>query len=111
MPSQVEGNNELVKNQSYTSFGLGKEYCPLAKPSITMIAPSTSRPRFLQFHKNTFDRSRTKPRSSGNERCSHQYKPRFFNQMSSDHNRSELLGIQDHSNEQSSSKLVPKVVP
>ncbi|GJV30406.1 hypothetical protein Tco_1386854 [Tanacetum coccineum] len=31
-------------------------------------------------------------------------------QMTSDHNRSELR-IQDHSNEQSSSKLVPKVVP
>ncbi|GKA90911.1 hypothetical protein Tco_0812781 [Tanacetum coccineum] len=76
----------------------------------TMTPRSCLRPRFLQFHKNTFDRSRTKPRSSGNERCSHQYKPRFFNQMSSDHNRSEL-GIQDHSNEQSSSKLVPKVVP
>ncbi|GKD22945.1 hypothetical protein Tco_1224648, partial [Tanacetum coccineum] len=30
--------------------------------------------------------------------------------MTSDHNRSEL-GIQDHNNEQSSSKLVPKVVP
>ncbi|GKC20564.1 hypothetical protein Tco_1022714 [Tanacetum coccineum] len=30
--------------------------------------------------------------------------------MTSDHNRSEL-GIQDHSNEQTSSKLVPKVVP
>ncbi|GJW30860.1 hypothetical protein Tco_0047735 [Tanacetum coccineum] len=33
----------------------------------------------------------------------------FFMAMTSDHNRSEL-GIQDHSNEQSSSKLVPKVV-
>ncbi|GJX35237.1 putative ribonuclease H-like domain-containing protein [Tanacetum coccineum] len=33
-----------------------------------------------------------------------------FMAMTSDHNRSEL-GIQDHSNEQSSSKLVPKVVP
>ncbi|GKF86790.1 hypothetical protein Tco_0254617, partial [Tanacetum coccineum] len=31
-------------------------------------------------------------------------------QMTSDHNRSEL-GIKDHGNEQSSSKLVPKVVP
>ncbi|GKF50837.1 hypothetical protein Tco_0147304, partial [Tanacetum coccineum] len=30
--------------------------------------------------------------------------------MTSDHNRSEV-GIQDHSNEQTSSKLVPKVVP
>ncbi|GJR04977.1 hypothetical protein Tco_0527961 [Tanacetum coccineum] len=33
-----------------------------------------------------------------------------LHQMTSDHNRSEL-GIQDHSNEQSSSKLVLKVVP
>ncbi|GKD52986.1 hypothetical protein Tco_1286373 [Tanacetum coccineum] len=33
-----------------------------------------------------------------------------LHQMTSDHNRSEF-GIQDHSNEQSSSKLVPKVVP
>ncbi|GJW87360.1 hypothetical protein Tco_0162700 [Tanacetum coccineum] len=33
-----------------------------------------------------------------------------LHQMTSDHNCSEL-GIQDHSNEQSSSKLVPKVVP
>ncbi|GJR99120.1 hypothetical protein Tco_0315629 [Tanacetum coccineum] len=33
-----------------------------------------------------------------------------LHQMTSDHNRSELR-IQDHSNKQSSSKLVPKVVP
>ncbi|GKB96752.1 hypothetical protein Tco_0982889 [Tanacetum coccineum] len=33
-----------------------------------------------------------------------------FMAMTSDHNRSEL-GIQDHSNEPLSSKLVPKVVP
>ncbi|GKG07917.1 hypothetical protein Tco_0333749, partial [Tanacetum coccineum] len=33
-----------------------------------------------------------------------------FMAMTSDHNRSEL-GFQDHSNEPSSSKLVPKVVP
>ncbi|GKG56586.1 hypothetical protein Tco_0579910, partial [Tanacetum coccineum] len=32
-----------------------------------------------------------------------------LHQMTSDHNRSEL-GIQDHCNEQSSSKLVPKVI-
>ncbi|GKG05983.1 hypothetical protein Tco_0326069, partial [Tanacetum coccineum] len=31
-------------------------------------------------------------------------------QMTSDHNRSEL-GIHDHNNEPSSSKLVPKVIP
>ncbi|GJV58092.1 reverse transcriptase domain-containing protein [Tanacetum coccineum] len=34
----------------------------------------------------------------------------ILHQMTSDHNRSEL-GIQDHINEQSSSKLVPNVVP
>ncbi|GKF59522.1 hypothetical protein Tco_0176308 [Tanacetum coccineum] len=34
----------------------------------------------------------------------------IFHQMTFDHNRSEL-GIQDHNNEQSSLKLVPKVVP
>ncbi|GJY72861.1 retrovirus-related pol polyprotein from transposon TNT 1-94 [Tanacetum coccineum] len=34
----------------------------------------------------------------------------ILHQMTSDHNRSEL-GIQDHSNEPSSSKLVPNVVP
>ncbi|GJT19050.1 hypothetical protein Tco_0877756 [Tanacetum coccineum] len=33
-----------------------------------------------------------------------------LHQITSDHNRSEL-GIQDHNNEQTSSKLVPKVVP
>ncbi|GKG16331.1 hypothetical protein Tco_0358654, partial [Tanacetum coccineum] len=33
-----------------------------------------------------------------------------FMAMTSDHNRSEL-GIYDHNNAQSSSKLVPKVVP
>ncbi|GJR79764.1 hypothetical protein Tco_0150549 [Tanacetum coccineum] len=55
---------------------------------ITLQAP------FLNVQK-MFDRSRS---SLG------------LHQMTSDHNRSEL-GIQDHSNEQSSSKLVPKVVP
>ncbi|GKE51552.1 hypothetical protein Tco_1486708, partial [Tanacetum coccineum] len=33
-----------------------------------------------------------------------------LHRMTSDHNRSELR-IQDHNNKQSSSKLVPKVVP
>ncbi|GJW78760.1 hypothetical protein Tco_0140442 [Tanacetum coccineum] len=39
-----------------------------------------------------------------------QFQGLVLHQMTSDHNRSEL-GIQDHSNEPSSSKLVPKVVP
>ncbi|GKA98411.1 hypothetical protein Tco_0826348 [Tanacetum coccineum] len=62
-----------------------------------------------------------------NDVCSHQFRPRSSSlvllkrntlghrlvpqcQMTSDHNSSELA-IQDHNNEQSSSKLVPKVVP
>ncbi|GKG40777.1 hypothetical protein Tco_0469989, partial [Tanacetum coccineum] len=44
-----------------------------------------------------------------NDVCSHKFRPRSSS-MNSDHNRLEL-GIPDHSNEQSSSKLVPKVVP
>ncbi|GJU71018.1 hypothetical protein Tco_1262423 [Tanacetum coccineum] len=39
-----------------------------------------------------------------------QFQASFFMAMTSDHNRSELR-IHDHSNEPSSSKLVPKVVP
>ncbi|GKF94054.1 hypothetical protein Tco_0283754 [Tanacetum coccineum] len=59
----------------------------------------------------TFDRSRSSLGLHGNDVCSHQFRPRLvLHQMTSDHNRSEL-GIQDHINEQSSSKLVPKVVP
>ncbi|GJT23635.1 hypothetical protein Tco_0893572 [Tanacetum coccineum] len=48
-----------------------------------------------ELHQMTFDRNRSSL---------------VLHQMTSDHNRSEL-GIQDHSNERSSSKLVPKVVP
>ncbi|GJT79033.1 hypothetical protein Tco_1045758 [Tanacetum coccineum] len=46
-----------------------------------------------------------------NDVCSHQFRPRpgFFIKYF-DHNRSELR-IHDHSNDPSSSKLVPKVVP
>ncbi|GJV46537.1 hypothetical protein Tco_1431073 [Tanacetum coccineum] len=51
------------------------------------------------------------PRSSNVQMTSvHISSGLFLHQMTSDHNRSELE-IHDHSNEQSSSKLVPKVVP
>ncbi|GJZ32304.1 putative reverse transcriptase domain-containing protein [Tanacetum coccineum] len=56
-----------------------------------------------------FDRSRSSLRLQGDGRLSIS-SGLFFFQMTSDHNRSEL-GIQDHNNEPSSSKLVPKVVP
>ncbi|GKB64130.1 hypothetical protein Tco_0920316 [Tanacetum coccineum] len=51
-----------------------------------------------------------KPRSSRQMMFEHSSSSLGLHQMTSDHNRSEL-GIQDHSNEPSSSKLVPKVVP
>ncbi|GKF80661.1 hypothetical protein Tco_0239263 [Tanacetum coccineum] len=63
---------------------------------ITLQAP------FLNVQK-TFDRSRSSLGLYADQAS-------VFMAMTSDHNRSEL-GIQDHSNEQSSSKLVPKVVP
>ncbi|GJS17928.1 hypothetical protein Tco_0412400 [Tanacetum coccineum] len=66
----------------------------------------------------TFDRSRSSIGLHGNDAPFLNVQKTFeqrssslvLHQMTSDHNRSEL-GIQDHSNEQSSSKLVPKVVP
>ncbi|GKA52474.1 hypothetical protein Tco_0745789 [Tanacetum coccineum] len=58
-------------------------------------ANNTSGPAPFLNVQMTFDRSRSSL---------------VLHQMTSDHNRSEL-GIQDHSNELSSSKLVPTVVP
>ncbi|GKE79460.1 hypothetical protein Tco_1545580 [Tanacetum coccineum] len=65
-----------------------------------------------------FDSSTTKvdsePTNGSNEDITNQYEcEETFDvsaAMTSDHNSSEL-GIHDHSNEPSSSKLVPKVVP
>ncbi|GKG27243.1 hypothetical protein Tco_0402946, partial [Tanacetum coccineum] len=53
-----------------------------------------------EIFKKTFDRNRSSLGLHG----------LVLYRMTSDHTRSEL-GIQDHNNEQSSSKLVPKVVP
>ncbi|GKB44203.1 hypothetical protein Tco_0889145 [Tanacetum coccineum] len=66
----------------------------------------------------TFDRSRSSLGLHGNDApflnvqmtSVHISSGLVLHQMTSDHNRSELR-IQDHNNEQSSSKLVPKVVP
>ncbi|GJV82791.1 hypothetical protein Tco_1522689, partial [Tanacetum coccineum] len=69
---------------------------------ITLQAP------FLNVQK-TFDRSRSSLGLHGNDTCL-LIPGLVSSSKTSDHNRSEL-GIQDHSNEPSSSKLVPKVVP
>ncbi|GKF69605.1 hypothetical protein Tco_0202662 [Tanacetum coccineum] len=88
----------------HSSSSLGHQCLMMSDHNSSDLAPqrqmvsaenNTSGPApFLNVQK-TFDRSRS---SLG------------LHQMTSDHNRSEL-GIYDHSNEQSSSKLVPKVVP
>ncbi|GKF49712.1 hypothetical protein Tco_0142963, partial [Tanacetum coccineum] len=65
---------------------------------------------FLNVQK-TFDRSRSSLGLHGNDLFEHSSSSLGHKcLMMSDHNLSDL-GIQDHSNEQSSSKLVPKVVP
>ncbi|GJV74309.1 retrovirus-related pol polyprotein from transposon TNT 1-94 [Tanacetum coccineum] len=80
-------------------------------PRTTMIngclLKITLRPPILNVKR--LDRS-SQASSSWNDVYSISSGHPFFHQMTSDHNHSEL-GIQDHSNEPSSSKLVPKVVP
>ncbi|GJS25955.1 hypothetical protein Tco_0486575 [Tanacetum coccineum] len=91
---------------TYNHLPKGRESAP-AKPHH-MIAPSSSRPRSSMFKRcliaadqaSVFMVMTSVHISSG----------LVLHQMTSDHNRSEL-GIHDHSNEPSSSKLVPKVVP
>ncbi|GKG25127.1 hypothetical protein Tco_0395755 [Tanacetum coccineum] len=60
----------------------------------------------------TFEHSSSSLGLHGDDVCSHQFRPRSSSNeaMTSDHNSSELR-FHDHSNEPSSSKLVPKVVP
>ncbi|GJV11938.1 hypothetical protein Tco_1353479 [Tanacetum coccineum] len=91
----------ISENRASRNFDLMMDKWCLLK--ITLQAP------FLNVQK-TFDRSR----SSLGHQCQmtsvHISSGLVLHQMTSDHNRSEL-GIQDHSNEPSSSKLVPKVVP
>ncbi|GJV95442.1 hypothetical protein Tco_1547019 [Tanacetum coccineum] len=81
--------NEKQENLRVCSSSLGHQ-CQMASAENNTSGPAP----FLNVQK-TFEQ-----RSSS----------LVLHQMTSDHNRSEL-GIQDHSNEQSSSKLVPKVVP
>ncbi|GKB70180.1 hypothetical protein Tco_0931592 [Tanacetum coccineum] len=81
--------NEKQENLRVCSSSLGRQ-CQMVSAENNTSGPAP----FLNVQK-TFDRSRSSL---------------VLHQMTSDHNRSEL-GIHDHSNEPSSSKLVPKVVP
>ncbi|GJT96415.1 hypothetical protein Tco_1091933 [Tanacetum coccineum] len=104
--SQVDVNNNLPK--LVTTHYLPREReSAFAKPHH-MIAPSSSRVD-------------SEPTNGSNEDITNQYESKqtldvsagtlkLSAAMTSDHNSSEL-GILDHNNEPSSSKLVPKVVP
>ncbi|GKF94293.1 hypothetical protein Tco_0283993, partial [Tanacetum coccineum] len=107
--SLVAKKKDIAENRASRNFDLminvqasvvNVKWCLL---KITLQAP------FLNV-KKSFDRSR----SSLGRQCQmmsvHISSGLVLHQMTSDYNHSEL-GIQDHSNEQSSSKLVPKVVP
>ncbi|GKA92832.1 retrovirus-related pol polyprotein from transposon TNT 1-94 [Tanacetum coccineum] len=113
--SQVDVNNDLSKPVTTHHLPKRRESAP-AKPHY-MIATSSSRAS------RNFDLMITKRRLNTAVQASvvnvkwHLLKITLqapsglvLHQMTSDHNHSELR-IQDHSNEQSSSKLVPKVVP
>ncbi|GJT11707.1 hypothetical protein Tco_0858749 [Tanacetum coccineum] len=93
------GSNADITNQCESEQALdvsaGTLLSTADQASVFMAMTFEQRSSSLVLHQMTFEQ-----RSSS----------LVLHQMTSDHNRSEL-GIQDHSNEQSSSKLVPKVVP
>ncbi|GJW18999.1 hypothetical protein Tco_0026435, partial [Tanacetum coccineum] len=118
--SQVDVNNDLSKPVTTHYLPKEREYT-VAKPHH-MIAPGSS--RWVPTRK-IFTSSTTKvdsePSNGSNDDITNQYECKqtldgfkeFSSDeqaMTSDHNSSEL-GIHDHNNELSSSKLVPKVVP
>ncbi|GJR40735.1 hypothetical protein Tco_1216419 [Tanacetum coccineum] len=91
--SQVDVNNDLSKPVTTHHLPKGRKSAP-GKTS------SHDCPTHLADQASVFMAMTFEQRSSS----------LILHQMTSDHNRSEL-GIHDHSNEPSSSKLVPKVVP
>ncbi|GJX82421.1 hypothetical protein Tco_0331902 [Tanacetum coccineum] len=108
--SQVDVNNDLSKPVTTHHLPKGRESAP-AKPHH-MIAPSSSRyslkyrPRSSMFKRRLIA---TDQASVFMEMTSvHISSGLVLHQMTSDHNRSEL-GIQDHSNEPSSSKKFQKL--
>ncbi|GJY35920.1 hypothetical protein Tco_0421298 [Tanacetum coccineum] len=100
--SQVDVNKDLPKPVTSHYFPKERESA-FAKPHHVIVSSN-----FRNSLKNM-------PRFSSNDMVHNQYLAEAKNKtqdvaMTSDHNSSEL-GIHDHSNELSSSKLVPKVVP
>ncbi|GJS13650.1 hypothetical protein Tco_0408122 [Tanacetum coccineum] len=117
--SQVDVNNDLSKPVTTHHLPKRRESAP-AKPHH-MIAPSSSRMKFEQcsstlvLHQMNFEPNRSKGLGpvnvNGVSEKMNTSGPASCSSNTSDHNREPELGIHDHNNEQSSSKLVPKVVP
>ncbi|GKE55636.1 hypothetical protein Tco_1494821 [Tanacetum coccineum] len=128
-------SNDMVHNHYLEEAK--KQTCEIGRNSKTSVIPSVrsqstangSKPKLRINNQNfrnwpasntrkIFDSSTTKvdsePTNGSNEDITNQYEcEQTFDvsaAMTSDHNSSEL-GIHDHNNEPSSSKLVPKVVP
>ncbi|GJT90821.1 hypothetical protein Tco_1079666 [Tanacetum coccineum] len=94
-PSLSKSNGLPPKLMSITEFGQNSHYNYLPKERESAVSKKPQHHDFTPAHLGTLNLS------AG-------LAP--LRQMSSDHNSSELK-IHDHSNELSSSKLVPKVVP
>ncbi|GKB20128.1 hypothetical protein Tco_0854051 [Tanacetum coccineum] len=102
--SQVNVNNDLSKPVTTHSLPKEREYVVI-KPHH-MIAPGTSRwvPTGKIFTSST-TKVDSEPPNGSNEDITNQYECEQTLDVSA------VLGTHDHSNESSSSKLVPKVVP
>ncbi|GJU96955.1 hypothetical protein Tco_1326226 [Tanacetum coccineum] len=114
LPSQVDVNNRFANTAATTHYLPKERESVVAKPHL-MIAPSSSRwvPTGKIFTSST-TKVDSEPPNGLNEDITNLYEcEQTLNvsvAMTSDQNSSEL-GIHDHSNEQSSSKLVLKFVP
>ncbi|GJR17460.1 hypothetical protein Tco_0965987 [Tanacetum coccineum] len=108
--NRASRNFDLMINKmtfEHSSSSLGHQCLMMSDHNSSDLAPQ----RQMVSAENNTSGPQFKPRSSMLVMTSvHISSGLVLHQMTSDHNRSEL-GIQDHNNEQSSSKLVPKVVP
>ncbi|GJX82124.1 hypothetical protein Tco_0331605 [Tanacetum coccineum] len=95
-----------AQNKDAKSHKTTKRYMPVEKSS----ASKKPERQISTGHRFSNKKTTTVPEKTMNPRSCLSRSSLVLHQMTSVHNRSELE-IQDHSNEQSSSKLVPKVVP
>ncbi|GKA25823.1 hypothetical protein Tco_0711932, partial [Tanacetum coccineum] len=97
--------NEKQENLRVCSSSLGRQ-CQMASAENNTSGPTSLHNDKWRLLKITLQAPFLNVQMTFEQRSS----SLVLHQMTSDHNRSEL-GIHDHNNEPSSSKLVPKVVP